>query len=178
MLCYTVYLNILINRLIMKRFFALLILIPFFSACTHPDGTPMTSQDIFTKENIGAAAGAIGGAWVGSNVGKGKGNIAAIAVGTLLGGYLGKSVGASLDKADQAYHGKTYQYALEKNKSGTSSSWQNPDSGHSGSVTPINTFERNQQHCREFSQTVTIGGNVEEAYGIACRQPDGTWKIQ
>lgn len=31
--------------------------------------------------------------------------------------------------------------------------------------------------CREFQQTVTIGGEIETAYGTACLQPDGSWKI-
>ena len=35
----------------------------------------------------------------------------------------------------------------------------------------------NGRYCREFQQTVTIGGRTAEAYGTACRQPDGSWKI-
>jgi len=31
--------------------------------------------------------------------------------------------------------------------------------------------------CREFQQTITVGGNVENAYGTACLQADGAWKI-
>ena len=27
-------------------------------------------------------------------------------------------------------------------------------------------------------QTITVGGEVQQGYGTACRQPDGTWKIQ
>lgn len=30
--------------------------------------------------------------------------------------------------------------------------------------------------CREFQETVMIGGKPQKAYGTACRQPDGTWK--
>lgn len=33
------------------------------------------------------------------------------------------------------------------------------------------------QYCREFLQTVTVGGRSEQAYGTACRQPDGAWRI-
>jgi surface antigen len=33
------------------------------------------------------------------------------------------------------------------------------------------------KYCREFQQTVTIGGKTEQAYGTACRQPDGSWQI-
>ncbi len=31
--------------------------------------------------------------------------------------------------------------------------------------------------CREFQQTITIAGQTHKAYGTACRQADGTWKI-
>ena len=31
--------------------------------------------------------------------------------------------------------------------------------------------------CREFQQSITVGGKTEQAYGIACLQPDGSWKI-
>lgn len=31
--------------------------------------------------------------------------------------------------------------------------------------------------CREYMQKVNIGGREETAYGKACRQPDGQWKI-
>jgi len=162
----------------MKTLIITTLIASILSACTHADGRPMTAQEIFTKENMGAAVGAVGGAWAGSNVGKGKGNIAAIAVGTLLGGYMGKSVGASLDKADKAYHGQTYQHALEKNPSGQVSTWENPDSGNSGRIMPTRTVQRGDEFCREFTQTIIIGGQEEQAFGLACRQPDGSWKIQ
>jgi hypothetical protein len=32
--------------------------------------------------------------------------------------------------------------------------------------------------CREFTQTVVIGGQTRQATGRACPQPDGTWRIQ
>ncbi|MEE8203551.1 MAG: hypothetical protein V3R74_07315, partial [Alphaproteobacteria bacterium] len=31
--------------------------------------------------------------------------------------------------------------------------------------------------CREYQTTVNVGGQVEQAYGTACRQPDGSWQI-
>lgn len=33
------------------------------------------------------------------------------------------------------------------------------------------------RYCREFQQTVTVGGKTETAYGTACRQEDGQWEI-
>lgn len=33
------------------------------------------------------------------------------------------------------------------------------------------------RYCREFQHEVTIGGKSEQAYGTACRQPDGSWEV-
>ena len=33
------------------------------------------------------------------------------------------------------------------------------------------------EDCRDFTETVTIGGRPQQAYGRACRQPDGTWRV-
>ncbi len=130
------------------------------------------------KEMIGGLTGAAAGAWIGSNVGKGKGNIVAIAGGTLLGALAGSSVGRTLDKADIAYANRTSQQAFEYNKTGASSSWKNPDTGASGTITPTKTFQDNsQRYCREYNQTISVGGKVEKGYGKACRQPDGSWEI-
>jgi hypothetical protein len=35
-----------------------------------------------------------------------------------------------------------------------------------------------EQGCREFNTPVTIGGQPQQAYGTACLQPDGSWKIE
>jgi surface antigen len=64
--------------------------------------------------------------------------------------------------------------------------WQTP--GASGTVTappppppgaptvaPAGSTGRTE--CREFQQTITINGKTEKAYGTACRQADGTWRI-
>jgi len=56
--------------------------------------------------------------------------------------------------------------------------WTNPDNGHAGTVTPTRTYQTaGGTYCREYQQTVTIGGKDERSYGTACRQPDGSWKI-
>jgi hypothetical protein len=35
-----------------------------------------------------------------------------------------------------------------------------------------------QQGCREFNTPVTVGGQQQQAYGTACLQPDGSWRIE
>jgi surface antigen len=135
-------------------------------------------QDGREKEFGGTLLGAGLGALVGSQIGSGKGQLAAVAIGALAGGYFGNQVGQTLDKADRAYAQKTAQNSLEFNKSGQTSSWNNPDSGHSGSYTPTKTYvSKSGEDCREFETTILVDGREERAIGRACRQPDQTWKI-
>ena len=69
-------------------------------------------------------------------------------------------------------------YALEQSPSGKTVPWQNPDSGHAGSITPTKTYQDGSgKYCREYTQTVKIGNKEEKAYGTACRQEDGHWQI-
>jgi len=53
------------------------------------------------------------------------------------------------------------------------------DSGEaSGSVTTTKQgTSSNGQTCREFQQEITVAGESEQAYGTACLQGDGAWKI-
>ncbi len=130
------------------------------------------------KQTGGTIIGAGLGALIGSQVGGGKGRLAAVALGTLGGAYFGAEVGKSLDKADRMYAERSAQSSLEYDKTGQTSTWQNPDSGNSGTFTPRDTYKTaSGDDCREFETTVKIDGRDETATGRACRQPDGTWKI-
>ena len=129
-----------------------------------------------TKQEGSTFIGAIGGALVVSALT--NDSSIGVALGTLAGAYIGNDIGKKLSEADHEKMYRSTQGALETGTSGTSSQWYNPVSGNSGSVTPQPSYENTGgQYCREYQQTVTIGGEVETAYGTACRQPDGTWKI-
>ena len=130
------------------------------------------------KQLAGGVVGAGVGALAGSQIGDGRGQLAAVAIGTLLGAWAGSEIGRQLDERDRLLHQQTASQALETNVSGTASTWINPDTGHSGTVTPVQTYQApSGQYCREYQQTITVGGRTEEAYGTACRQPDGSWQI-
>lgn len=130
------------------------------------------------KQGAGTLIGAGLGGWAGSKVGGGRGQLAAVAAGALLGGFMGNEVGASLDRADQMYLQRAQSTALH-NADWQPVAWSNPDSGHSGTVTPTRTIQHTGtgQLCREYRTTVNIGGRVEEGYGTACRTADGAWRI-
>jgi surface antigen len=84
------------------------------------------AEDMFTKENVGKAIGAVTGALIGSQIGGGKGTLAAVAVGTLAGYWVGGKIGRSLSERDRAGIASTTEQALE---TGESQSWRNPETG-------------------------------------------------
>ena len=158
---------------LIKRISAAAVIVLMLAACDsqNPNGT-------LNKTNTGTVVGAIGGGLLGSQVGGGKGKLVAVGLGTLLGGALGNQVGASLDRADMAYYNNTSQRALETAQPGQSLPWSNPQTGNSGTVTPQNYYQTaGGQYCREYTQTINVGGKKQEGFGKACRQPDGTWQI-
>lgn len=129
------------------------------------------------KENIGTILGGVGGAVAGAQFGGGTGRLAATAAGTMLGALIGREVGKSLDKADLAA-AQQAQSRAHTAPIGETITWSNPESGHTGTVTPVRQgTDSSGNYCREYQSTVTIGGQNEKAYGVACRQPDGTWKV-
>jgi surface antigen len=134
-------------------------------------------SDLGPKQTVGALVGAGTGAFIGSHIGHGSGRLIATSVGTLLGAYVGNEAGKSLDRADQLYASRAEYEALEYAPAGSATPWRNPDSGHYGSVTPIETYETaSGQYCREFQHQATVGGRTQDVYGTACRTPDGEWQ--
>ena len=70
----------------------------------------------------------------------------------------------------------TYQ-SLEYGRSGEVLPWQDPN-GQRGAIIPEPAYQRqNGQYCREYTKEVQIGGRIQQAYGTACRMPDGQWQI-
>jgi surface antigen len=131
------------------------------------------------SENPKAAIGGLGGATVGGLIAAAAGGGGAgIAAGVIGGALLGGLVGNLLDDRDKKMAHDSTHRALETVPSGKTVAWTNPDSGHSGTVTPVRTYQAAGTYCREYQQTVTIDGKQERSYGTACRQPDGSWKIQ
>lgn len=162
----------------MKKLVAVVTVLAVLTACQQ-NGSGSSTMGGISKQDAGTVLGGVGGALLGSQVGGGKGQLIGVAAGTLLGGMLGNSVGASLDRADMTYYNRASQQALETAPSGQALPWSNPDSGHSGTITPQKYYQAsNGQYCREYTQTIKVGGKVQEGVGTACRNEDGTWQIK
>ena len=136
-----------------------------------------TLQNRGTKEMVGTGTGAVVGGLLGSKIGDGSGQLWATGAGALLGAYLGNEIGKSLDNADKAQMSNAV-YQAQSAPVGEPISWNNPESGNSGTVVATKDgYSASGSYCREFQQTVYIGGKEESAYGTACQQPDGSWEI-
>jgi surface antigen len=128
------------------------------------------------KAVLGTVVGAAGGGLIAAAAGGGTGWIIA---GSLLGGLAGGFVGHKLDARDKRMAEEAAARAFEQNRTGQTSTWSNPDSGNSGSITPTKTYQlASGQYCRRYTQTIRVGGESQEATGTACREADGTWRIQ
>ena len=157
-------------RKMLKRVAPALIALALLSGCT--------TDGLGPKQGLGTLGGAAAGGLLGSTIGGGTGKLVAVGAGTLLGAFLGSEIGSSLDRADQGYAGRAAQRAYEA-PIGEKIVWSNPESGNSGAIVPTREGRQpgTNAYCREYQQTVTVGGRTQQAFGQACQQPDGTWKI-
>jgi surface antigen len=127
-----------------------------------------------TKEQKGTVAGAVVGGVVGSTIGGGTGRTVAIVAGTIAGAVIGGKIGQKMDEADKL---KAAQ-ALESTPTGQATTWKNPDTGASYTMTPTKTVESATGPCRDFTVNGTVDGKAEMVTGTACRQADGSWKTK
>ncbi|MGC0372040.1 MAG: hypothetical protein DGJ47_000745 [Rickettsiaceae bacterium] len=131
----------------------------------------------FNKQQSGTLIGGVAGGLLGAQFGGGTGQIAAAGIGALAGSMIGANVGQTLDNHDREIMRQSSQKALETSPTGSSVKWNNPDSGNYGYITPTKTIANDGNICREYQQKVIIDGKTQNAYGTACRQSDGSWKI-
>lgn len=124
-------------------------------------------------ELLGRILGGVAGAAAGSRVGKGDGRTAAVIGGTIIGVLIGGRIGRNLDEVDQNCVAQTLEHAPDKQ----TVRWSDEATGRQYQVTPTETRATpDGRQCREYLTEVVIGGKVEQAYGTACRQPDGSWR--
>jgi surface antigen len=136
-----------------------------------------TLDGMGNKQLIGGGSGAVLGGLLGSQVGGGRGQMWATGAGVLLGALVGSEIGSSLDNADRAYANQANTQAHTA-PIGQRVSWNNPESGNSGTIVPTRDgYDSANNYCREYQQTIVVGGKQQSAYGTACRQPDGSWKV-
>lgn len=66
--------------------------------------------------------------------------------------------------------------ALNDGADGATVTWRNPDTGASGSLTPLRTTHSEQHECRLMRVINHAKGLSEDSQFWFCQMPDGTWK--
>lgn len=140
--------------------------------------TSAPAQNIST-ETASSGLGAILGGSLGYGLAKDSSNKELwVVLGLITGALVGNSVGQRLDERDRLLAGQSMQSSLEYQPDRVATGWNNPNTGNSGTVMPTATVITNQGvPCREFVQQIVVGGETVQAYGTACRQADGSWRI-
>ncbi len=146
-----------------------------YSMASFPDiGAGYCDRGLLGSQLAGIAAGGALGGFLGSKIGKGSGQLAATAAGALLGAFIGSEIAYSMDSLDQACVSRSLEGAPD-NQTVT---WRNPDTNADYQVTPVKSYDDTAgRYCREYITEATIGGKVEQVYGTACYQPDGSWEL-
>ncbi len=147
--------------------FILISMLSIVTACSVVGCSPGNNTPGATL--LGSGAGAL----LGSRFGRGGGRVAATMVGAVVGAYAGNRVGQQMDAQDRS----NMQQAIVNTPVGQEASWTNEQTHSTYRVRPIRSYHHKKGYCREYQTTVTVNGEVQKAYGTACRQPDGSWHI-
>lgn len=138
-------------------------------------GCTLSACTEMSKQDVGTVSGAAIGGLVGSRFGGGSGQVLATGAGIMAGALIGGAIGKNMDDSDRLKMNQT----LETHAVGQPAYWQNQRTGTSYTVVPVKNLSIDgNPYCREYRSTANIGGQKQQVYGTACRQPDGSWKIQ
>ena len=150
-------------------------LAPKILVCLALAGCAQSSMG--TSQTTGGLVGGLAGGLIGSRFGSGTGKLLAVGTGAVVGALLGSELGKKLDDNDkrqmESVNQRVYSAPI-----GQPIEWQNPSSGNRGTIMATREgTSQSGEYCREFTQTIVVGGQTQSAYGVACRQHDGAWKI-
>ena len=129
------------------------------------------------KQDQGLVAGAVAGGVLGSAVGgRGRGGVIGGVLGAVAGGIVGSEVGRGMDERDRERAMQAEYRAFNSPKPYERYAWENPNTGRRGEVVPGPMYRRGYEDCRDYTHIVYIDGRPREVRGVACRNPDGTWR--
>ncbi len=131
----------------------------------------------FDSQTLGPVMGGLAGGFLGSQFGEGSGKTAMAIAGALAGAWAGSKIAQGMTAQDRGYYDRAASQAASA-PVGKTVTWYSPESGAQGTITPTRDGRADSgEYCREYQQTITVGGKTQKAYGTACRQPDGSWKV-
>ena len=90
-------------------------------------------------------------------------------------GLFGAVVIDALSDNQRSRHESAYSSALSA-PVGQNIIWN--DNNSNGTVRVTRDGYSGDKYCREFQQSITVNGQQQDAWGITCQEPDGSWRIQ
>ena len=127
---------------------------------------------------IGQIVGSVAGAYLGSKLGDGTlGNLT-----TVLGGTMGFLIGGKivdiLDSEEQSDLNNAINETLTVNPNNVSNKWNSKKNlDTNAEIIPLNSYQIDQNTCRDFTKTVKKGDKKLQEKSTACRDESGNWKI-
>jgi surface antigen len=137
--------------------------------------TPVRAEG--ENQFFGTVTGAIAGGIIGNQFGHGNGRVAATAAGVIAGGWIGNDIGYSLDNSRAAPSSGGPRALLPSGGAPILNGAYTPNYvAPDDDLMPASVYDDSRgSYCRAYSEQVRIGDQVQENYGTACLQPDGTW---
>ena len=84
-----------------------------------------------------------------------------------------------MSESDVALAVETMQLGLETGSDGAVARWSNPETGNSGAIRPVRTYQTEGGYfCRDFHELLNVDGRVVTYDdNHACRADDGVWRF-
>lgn len=141
-------------------------------ACSGANSACAGDNEIIAT-GIGAAVGGL----FGSQIGHGSGQLVSTGLGVAAGGMIGNSIGRDMDREESA-QAPSYNYAPTTVFAPIAYNGYRPNYVAPPAPPPAPpTYIDRDTYCRPYSQEIRIDGQIQESFGTACLQPDGTWHI-
>jgi surface antigen len=133
---------------------------------------------------FGTLFGMTAGGLIGNQFGHGTSKDVATVLGVAGGGLIGNDLGRAADNANygtaQTYYMPPYAYEPPVYYYNGYNAYQ-PNyvapTSPSPADQPVTYINKASGYCREVSQQVDVNGSMQEIYGTACLQRDGTWRV-
>lgn len=93
--------------------------------------------------------------------------------GRVVGVAIGGAVGRAMDRHDRGCVARALDHLPDRRRI----VWTGVQGGEYGVIPLRSTQDEGGRTCREYQAMARIGGDLQQVFGTACRQPDGQWTI-
>jgi surface antigen len=97
------------------------------------------------------------------------------AIEAMHGGIADPRVTQQLSRSDRRKALESEYQALEASDAGQIVAWESDRPGVNGRVYAGQPYTVGSQHCRQYTHTIDINGDVTTGRGTACRNENGNW---